>query len=120
MRGRRTVVLTVAILTSLPACASTQLPGAGLAGLGQDSAAASVRDASPFDALAREIFGGAWANKGADDEPFAVDENWFSRPSALSPTKHNPFAWTFLLIAFAGLTAVFARKPSGGSGLISA
>jgi hypothetical protein len=112
--------LTVAVLTSLPAWASTELPGAGiLAGLGQESAAASARDASSLDALAREIFGGAWANKGADDEPFALDENWFRSRSDLSPARRNPFAWTFLLIAFAGLTAVFARKRSGGRGLIS-
>jgi len=120
MRAWRNIVFPVVILTSSTALASTELPGAGFpVSLAQEPSVTSASNASSFDTWAREIFAGTRADR-ADDEPFAVDETWFSGRSDLSPAKRNPFTWTFLLIAFAGLTAVFARKRSGGRGLISA
>ncbi len=61
-------------------------------------------------------------DKAGDLGPFAVDEAILNGGFAASPSgaNRNRFSWTFLLIAFAGLTAVFAGKRSGGRGLFGA
>ena len=63
--------------------------------------------------------GARWSTEA--DEPFALDEAQLTSPGkAPAASEHNPFAWTLLLIVFAGLTAFFAGKRSGGRGLIGA
>jgi len=121
MRRWRTVVFGAAILTSSPLWASTELSGPGsVAGFGQETADAGERAAPTLlDAWTKSIL-----DRAADDEPFSVDETWLTSRSGpshnVTKPKSDRFAWTILLIAFAGLTAAFAGKRSGGRGLIGA
>jgi hypothetical protein len=52
-----------------------------------------------------------------DDGTFTVTEALLR--AAPSPAHRERYSWVIPLIAFAGLTAFFARKRSGGRGLIS-
>jgi hypothetical protein len=107
MRGWRIYTLAAAMLMSSTAMAATELHGGpGFSALGVDASAVESRPAA--------VDGAA-----ANDFPFSVDEAILNSAGA-SPSvpKANPFSWTFILIAFAGLTAVFAGKRSGGRGLI--
>jgi hypothetical protein len=104
----------VAILSSSPLWASTELSGFGEAAAGGARASTAAPDAWTKGIL----------DRAASDEPFSVDETWLTSRGQPSQDMKKPnsdrFTWTILLIAFAGLTAVFARKRSGGRGLIGA
>ena len=55
-----------------------------------------------------------------DDWAFAVDGALLRGDSAApAATKVDRFKWAFLLIGFAGLTAFFTGRRTGGRGLIS-
>ena len=64
----------------------------------------------------------ATEGSATDDAPFVLDAAILGSPSVAThaASRHDRFGWVFLLIAFAGLTAVFARKPTRGRGLIAA
>lgn len=124
--GWRAVFFAVAMVTSPMAQASTELQGSGAwfwnaLGLG-DSAGAGRNDpaASPLpgpylaDVSSTDV-------SSADAWAFAVDEALLGRgATAPDRPKYDRFNWVFLLIAFAGLTALFAGRRTGGRGLISA
>jgi hypothetical protein len=115
MKGLLTVVFTAAILASAPVGAATELRVGGL----EDEA--NARNApGTFDLLTKGLLSAV--DRAPDVEPFSVDETWLTSggdpPNAAA--RHDRFAWTFLLIAFAGLTALFAGKRSGGRGLFGA
>jgi hypothetical protein len=115
MKGLLTVAFTVAILASPPVWASTEIRGAGVFP-GLDDEANSRNASGTFDLLTKGLLS---AVDRADVEPFSVDETWLTSSGHPPKTvaRHDRFAWTFLLIAFAGLTALFAGKRSGGRGL---
>jgi hypothetical protein len=111
MRGRRSFAFAAAvsaILISPVARAATELHGGpGFAdAVAVDASAGEVRSAAAEGAVAD-----AWAS--------AVDEALFRGTGSASPSaaKADRFSWTFLLIAFAGLTALFAGKRTAGRGL---
>lgn len=109
MRRVRVCVLSFAVVVAPSAWAATEVLGASDAMVRDAGSGTSVHDAS----------GARWSVDG--DEPFAVDEDSLaSAGQAGAAPERNPFTWTLLLIAFAGLTAVFAGKRSGGRGLTGA
>src|SRR5271165_4714170 len=115
MRTCRIMLFVAAVAASTSALAATELH-LGAAGF----QATLVRDAAPLDAQsAAEPTAGDAAS--IEDRALAVDEAGLERALAAAPNaaKHDPFKWVFMLIAFAGLTAVFAGRRSGGRGLIT-
>jgi hypothetical protein len=107
MRGWRRYAVAVAILSSPTAMATTELHGAGFPGaVGGDALAGGVRSALVEGATADQ-----WAS--------AADAADFPGRSAAAPSvpKADRFGWTFIMIAFAGLTAVFAGKRTAHRGL---
>ena len=96
---------------------STDLSGANpsvfrQSGLTGDPATATAR--SGFDPASTDT-------TSADDLSVVIDDALRAGTNVAAPAvaKNDRFSWVFLLIAFAGLTAVFAGRRSGGSGLIS-
>jgi hypothetical protein len=127
MRGRRTALVIAVILGSSSAIASTELyAGPNFAGsISREAMESSGRDGSvTLDALPDRysIDPSAVDGSAAGDAPFVVNDRLFERQSEPAPAApvYDPFNWVALLIAFAGLTAVFAGKRSGGRGLIAA
>ena len=109
MRQVGACVLCVAVMVAPSAWATTRVV------LPSDTA---VREAGTGKSL-HDAVGARWSTEA--DEPFALDEAQLTSPGkAPAASEHNPFAWTLLLIVFAGLTAFFAGKRSGGRGLIGA
>ncbi len=110
MRGWRRYAFAVAILISPTAMAATELHGAGFPGaVVGDALAGGVRSALVEGATADQ-----WAS--------AVDAAVFRGRSTAAPSrpKADRFGWTFIMIAFAGLTAVFTGKRTAGRGLFGA
>ncbi len=105
MRSWRGPVFAAAVLTASAASAATEL-----------HSDASFRGLPALDAAAPDD-----RVDPADESLFAVNEAALeNRTSSFLPAARDRFGWTFLLIAFAGLTAVFAGKRSGGRGLYGA
>jgi hypothetical protein len=110
MLGWRGYAFAAAILISPPAMATTELhSGAGFAGAG-------IGDARAADVGAALVEGTA-----ADQWTSAVDAAVFAEESAASPSasKADRFGWTYIMIAFMGLTAAFTGKRTSGRGLIA-
>ncbi len=111
MRGWRRYACAAAILISPTAMAATELHnGAGFSGVvAGDALAGGVRSTSVVGTTADQ-----WAS--------AVDAAAFGKrsPAAPSRPKADRFGWTFIMIAFAGLTAVFTGKRTAGRGLFGA
>ena len=113
MRRLRACVLSVAVMVAPSARAATHVFVPSDVVVRDAGTGVSMHDAVAAFVSAR------WSAEG--DEPFALDEAWLtSLGEAGAASEHNPFAWTLLLIVFAGLTAFFAGKRSGGRGLIGA
>ncbi len=112
----RRLLLTIGLLTAASgAGASTDLSGANPSVFRQsvltgDPASASFR----FDPASTDT-------TSADDLSVVIDDALRAGTKVAAPAavKNDRFSWVFLLIAFAGLTAVFAGRRSSGSGLIS-
>jgi hypothetical protein len=117
----RRLLLTLGLLTAASgAVASTDLSGANSSVFRQSSLAgdwagppASFKTI-PFDAASADA-------TSADDLSAVIDDALRAGTKVAAPAvvKNDRFSWVFLLIAFAGLTAAFAGRRSGGSGLIS-
>jgi len=113
--GRRLfLAIVVAMTASAGALASTELnSGSGFPGFRPE---ASVGDREVEAAVAKAFH--LDLSTGEEEPTFAVDEALLKGQDAAAP--HNDrFKWVFVLIAFAGLTAAFAGKHSGGRGLIT-
>jgi hypothetical protein len=118
--GWRILIFAFAFSASPLAMAATELrSGAGYSGvfglaadpgLGRGGAETLVLQTAP---LTGDL-------AATDDRAFAVDAALLEAGKTAAPAKQDRFSWVFLLIAFAGLTAVFAGRRTGGRGLISA
>ncbi len=115
----RPIVFIVAgmALASPSAWASTELStGAAYPAAFSDKAfAPSDRDDPALLAPGTQTGLGVLGGSPTDDDAFTVTEALLN--AAPLPAKHTRFNWVFLLITFAGLTAFFAGKRSGGRGL---
>ncbi len=118
------VVLFAAVMVMSPmARASTELHGAGFwNAFGFGEPAGDVRndpDASAQPKLYSTDLSSA--EDTADAWALAVDRALLGGGGATAPSaaKYDRFNWVFLLIGFAGLTALFAGRRTGGRGLIS-
>ena len=123
MRGWGTFLFLAAVSTWAPAIASTELHvGSGPAGgLFQQAPAADPRDGpaglqtQPDGAQAGSAVNDATPS---GDDAYDVDVGTLLG-SNISVARYDRFNSIFILIAFAGLTAVFAGKRSRGRGLIT-
>ena len=116
------VVFAAAMLISPLAEASTELHGGAWFwnALGRGETAGDVRgDAAlpPPMSYPTELSGAE--DNATDAWAFAVDRALLGAATAPHAAKVDRFKWVFLLIGFAGLTAFFAGKRTGGHGLIS-
>ncbi len=120
----RVVLFAVVMAISPLARASTELQGSSAAfwnaiGLGKsagnvrtDQVASGLQKPDSVDLSSEDAAADGWAS--------AVDRALLGGgATAPSASKYDPFNWVFLLIAFAGLTALFAGRRTGGRGLIS-
>ena len=115
----RPIVFIVAgmALASPSAWASTELStgAADPAAFSDKAFAPSDRDNPAWLAPGTQTGPGVSGGSPTDDDAFTVTEALLN--ATPHPTKHTRFSWVFPLIAFAGLTAFFAGKRSGGRGL---
>ena len=114
--GRR-LFLAIAVATTVPAgaLASTELnSGSGFPGFRPETFVPADREVEAAVANAFHLD----LSTGEGEPTFAVDEALLKGP-APPATNNDRFQWVFIVIAFAGLTAAFAGKPSGGRGLIA-
>lgn len=119
----RVILFAVVMAMSPVARASTELHGAGFwnaIGLGEP--ASDVRNDSTQPSLPKPYSTDLSSTEDAADAwAFAVDKALLRGGGVTTPAaKYDRFNWVFLLIAFAGLTALFAGRRTGGRGLISA
>lgn len=115
------LLLTLGLLTAASgAGASTDLSGANSSVFRQPSLTGDWASPSasfkaiPIDAASADA-------TSADGLAVVIDDALRAGTKVAAPAvaKNDRFSWVFLLIAFAGLTATFAGRRSGGSGLIS-
>ncbi len=126
MQGWQNLLFIATIAASPSAIAATELHGGpGLAGgMRREASAVDARDyLTTLDALGGRFHVEASAADGpdADDGTFVLDDRLFDGRSeaARGAATHDRYRRVILLIAFAGLTALFGRKRSGGRGLIA-
>ena len=124
MRWRAFLFVGVMALSPM-ARASTELHvgGAGFwNALGIGDPAGEARNDLAASALPNSTDPLATEDAATDAWAFAVDKALLGDGGASAPdaSKHDRFKWVFLLIAFAGLTALFTGRRTGGRGLISA
>ena len=122
----RVVLFAAAMVMSPMAQASTELRGGGAwfwNALGLGESVGDIRNEQVELGLPKPYSTdpGSASDSAADAWAFAVDKALMGggSPTAPSAAKYDAFNWVFLLIAFAGLTALFAGRRTGGRGLIS-
>ena len=110
-------IVAAMVLASPPAWASTDLSTGAAVPLafGVGPSEPIGRDNSAWPAPGPQADPSMAEESATVDDAFTVSEALLTAPAA---PKHTRFSWVILLIAFAGLTAFFAGKRSGGRGLI--
>ncbi len=113
-------VVAAMVLASASTWASTELSADAAVPIasGDESSAPNGHDNSVWLAtlLGPQTEPGMSDGSATDDVAFTVSEALLK--AAPAPPNNPRFSWVILLIAFAGLTAFFAGKRSGGRGLI--
>lgn len=111
-------IVAAMVLASPPAWASTDLSTGAAVPLAfsDEPSGPSGRSNSAWPGPGPQADPGMSEESATDDDAFTVSEALLK--AAPAPPKPTRFSWVILLIAFAGLTAFFAGKRSGGRGLI--